>query len=53
MAMADDRPPESSLERREPTVEDLRKLQPGELQKYNVIRVAHEIVAAIRTNCLK
>ena len=59
MVMADDRP-SSELESREPTVEDLRdlcrsslstlpdnavrELQPGELQKYNVIRVGDEIL---------
>ena len=59
MVMADDRP-SSELESREPAVEDLRdlcrsslstlpdnavrELQPGELQKYNVIRVGDEIL---------
>ena len=59
MVMAHDRP-SRELESREPTVEDLRdlcrsslstlpdnavrELQPGELQKYNVIRVGDEIL---------
>ena len=59
MVMADNRP-SRELESREPTVEDLRdlcrsslstlpdnavrELQPGELQKYNVIRVGDEIL---------
>ena len=46
--MADDHTPSPQLEPREPTVEDLRdlcrELHPGELQQYQVIRVADEIV---------
>lgn len=48
MVMANDLPPHSELAPCEPTVEDLRdlcrELQPGDLQKYNVIRVGDEIL---------
>jgi hypothetical protein len=47
---ADDRPPDShELESREPTLGDLRELQPGELQQYTVIRVADEILVDLMT----